>query len=393
MRINETIYLDHHATTPVDPQVLAEMLPYFSDSFGNPHSTDHAVGWSSARAVEVAVDKIADLIGADQDEIVFTSGATEANNLALSGLANGALAAGRRRILLCETDHKSALAVGRALERSGFCVVTVATDRGGRLNLDRLRELMREDVLLFSISLVNSEIGTIQDIAAIAAIARSQGVLVHCDAAQAPCAMDLGALTQSVDLLSLSAHKMYGPKGVGALYIRRDLQRYVAPIIHGGGQQRDLRSGTLPTPLCVGFGAAAGLLQTSGAIERQRIAALRDLFVSELRTLPWQVELNGHQDRRHPGNANMRFCGFAAEEILGALQPRLAASTGSACTSGISEPSHVLRAIGLSDKEAAASIRFCIGRHTKESDAYRALELISETLKKLQNSLADSTAG
>jgi cysteine desulfurase len=382
MRIANVIYLDHHATTAVDRQVLAEMLPYFEESFGNPHSVDHSLGWASARAVDRATSQIAALIGSDSDEIVFTSGATEANNLALFGLAHGPAARERNVVLLVASDHKSSLAVGRVLETRGLIVRVLPVDSDARIDMDALRANLNEKTLLLSMGLVNSEVGTIQDLPVIAELVHQHGALLHCDAAQAPCAMDMRMMAGMTDLLSLSAHKMYGPKGVGALFIRRSVQPAIAPMIHGGGQQNNLRSGTLPTPLCVGFGAAASLLSNADS-ERERVGRLRDLLLAELRKLPWPVSLNGSLNRRHPGNANIRFDGFAAEDLIATLQPHVAASTGSACTSGTPEPSYVLRAMGLSYEQASSSMRFCVGRGTTEADVLEAAGRVSDTLKQM----------
>ena len=302
----------------------------------------------------------------------------------IGGHAPGDLRDAFCEALLGSTDHKSALAAGRFLKEHGFSITYLRVDSGGFFDLEQLREELQDDVLVVSISLVNSEIGTIQDLQEISALARQHGTLVHCDAAQAPCSMNMGSVTEQADLVSLSAHKIYGPKGMGALYIRRNIQGLIAPMLHGGGQQRNLRSGTLPTPLCVGFGAAAALLIGPEADEeRYRIGRLRDLFLKELGKLSWPLRLNGSAASRHPGNANVQFPGFSAEDLLASMQPRLAASTASACTSGIAEPSHVLRAIGLTDDQAAASLRFCIGRYTTETDIADALALIAEALEQM----------
>jgi len=384
MRICNTIYLDHHATTPVDDRVLAKMLPYFSESFGNANSVDHALGWAAARATEEAASQVARLIRCDPEEIVFTSGATESNNLALIGLAERPRARTRRHILIGETDHKSALATGHFLKQRGFAVTHLRVDSAGFFDGEQLRGALHDGVLAVSVGLVNSEIGTIQNLLEISAAARQCGALLHADGAQAPCAVDMDGVSEWADLLSLSAHKIYGPKGIGALYMRRDVQDFIAPVIHGGGQQGNLRSGTLPTPLCVGFGAAAALLTgPEASAERDRTARLRDLFLKELEKLPWPVMLNGGVVLRHPGNANVRFPGFPAEDLLAALQPRLAASTDSACTSGVAEPSHVLRAIGLTKDEAACSLRFCAGRYTTEADIRDAAALIAAELEEM----------
>ena len=359
------------------------MAPFWRESFGNPHSNDHVVGWKAAQAVKESQASVARLIGADPDEIVFTSGATEANNLALLGLARRA-PAHRRRILVSAVEHKCVLAAARALEeREGFSLEIVPVDREGFVDLEALSQLLDDTVFVVSIMAVNNEVGTIQDVARIASLARQHDVLFHCDAAQALCAMDVSSLALHADLISLSGHKMYGPQGIGVLYIRRDIQERIEPIMYGGGQQAGLRSGTVPTPLCVGMGVAADILRTPEAIEERRtIARKRDSFVSELLNGPLPPAINGPiGERRHPGNANVRFPGCSAEDILGALQPRLAASTGAACTSGIPEPSHVLRALGLSQEQADSSIRFSFGRFTTDSEIQEAARMVNQTLR------------
>lgn len=386
MRIGQAIYLDHQASTPVDPRVLSAMMPYFRKSFGNPHSADHARGWQAAKAVEHAAALVAKLIGAEADEIIFTSGATEANNLALLGLCENAAQGKRRRVLMSAIEHKSVLAVGRFLhERLGYEVERVPVDTLGFVDRQGLREMLDDNVLAVSIMAVNNEIGTIQDMDELSGLIKESGALFHCDAAQAPCAMDMGGFSSFVDLLSLSGHKMYAPQGIGALFIRRDLQGRIEPLIHGGGQQQALRSGTVPVALCVGMGMAASLLGGKDAEEeRESLRKRRDWLVRKLMRLRWPVVLNGPEDdKRHPGNANLRFEGFDAHDILAALQPRLAASTGSACASGIPEPSHVLRAMGLSSQEAESSIRFSLGRDSSDSDVEEAVALIEEGLSKL----------
>jgi len=383
MKIGNALYFDHQASTPVDGKVFAEMRPYLEAGCGNPHAGDHIFGWRAAQAVERAAAQVANLIGADADEIIWTSGATEANNLALLGLGRAQLST-RRRILLGAAEHKSVLAVGRALAQYyGLTVELLPVDGSGRVQKSALENKLGEDVLLVSVNITNSEIGTIEDINGIAERARSYGALLHCDGAQAPCALDLSNLSQHADMVSLSSHKMYGPQGIGALFIRRDLQERLEPVIHGGGQQSGLRSGTVPVALCVGMGAAATLLQKEeAALERATLSQRRDMFVDRLRQLPWGVNVNSSElgSQRHPGNANVRFPGFEAADILNALQPRVAASTGSACTTGIPEPSHVLRAIGLSEEEANTSIRFSLGRYTTDADVEEAVQAIGEVL-------------
>ena len=386
MRIRETLYFDHQATTPLDGRVFSAMAPYFAESFGNPHSVDHRLGWKAASAVEDAAASLAGLVGADADEIVFTSGATEANNLALLGLGRRASAGKRRRVLVSAIEHKSVLAVGRILHRQlGYQVDSVPVDAEGFVDVAALKRMLSDDVLVVSVMAVNNEIGTVQDIAALSEVITRSGALLHCDAAQAPCAIDIRNTSRLVDLLSLSGHKMYGPQGTGALFVRRDLQENIEPLIYGGSQQRGLRSGTMPVALCVGMGAAAALQHTSEARkEREALQQRTESFIHKLMDLPWPISLNGPEGaQRHPGNANIRFQDFDAHDILSTLQPHLAASTGSACTSGISEPSHVLRAIGLSNDEARSSIRFSIGRSTTDSDLGEAVKLIYESLSRL----------
>lgn len=388
MKIGKTIYLDHQSTTPVDPGVFAEMEPYFCDSFANPHSSDHCLGWEAHRVIGDSATRIARSIGADPDEIVFTSGATESNNMALLGLGRHAEGGKRRRILTSAVEHKCVLAAGRALkERHGFLVEEIAVDRQGFIEISALEDMLDDDVLMVSVMAVNNEIGTVQDVEIIADIAKSHGAVFHCDAAQAPLAMTMTSLATSADILSLSGHKIYGPKGVGIAYISRALQDRIEPLVYGGGQQDGLRSGTVPVPLCVGMAAAAAKLAAEDASEKcARLRRRRDNFIRLLKSSSWPIDVNGPDGKaRHPGNANVRFTGFAAQDILGVLQPRLAASTGSACTSGVPEPSHVLRAIGLNSDEAESSIRFSLGFGTDDDDIEEAVALIEQALAKLSD--------
>lgn len=390
MKIGETIYFDHQATTPLDPQVFESMQPYLADGFGNPHASDHVVGWRAAAAVELATEEVAGMIGADSDEIVITSGATEANNLALLGIAKGAANGRRKRILVGATEHKCILEVGRVLEADlGFSISRIPVDATGRIDLSALEEALDDEVLLVSAMVANNEIGTLQDIPAIARLASLHGCLLHCDAAQGPGALDLSSLAQHADMISISGHKMYGPMGIGALYINRELHKEIVPIIHGGGQQNGLRSGTLPTALCVGLGAAASLIVRDGKADgRSSLAERRDLFLRLLQELPVEIWINGPADfsLRHPGNLNVGFKGIDSLDLIGRMQPKLAASTGSACTSGIPEPSHVLRSIGLSEEDAASSIRFSLGRYTTDSDVEEAAGIIHAAVQDLSES-------
>ena len=394
MTFSQSLYFDYQASTPVDDRVLQKMIPFFTERAGNPHSSDHSVGWQSSRAVADARHSIATLIGADSDEIIFTSGATESNNFGLLGLVNRQSNKKRKRLLVSAIEHNCVFAVSRVLvERFGLQVDYVPVTKEGHVSVASLKDLLNDDVLAVSVMAVNNEIGTIQDIRGLSEASRDAGAIFHCDAAQAPVAMDLSLFAQDVDMLSLSAHKMYGPQGVGVLYVHRDLHSQIEPLIYGGGQQEGLRSGTLPVPLCVGMGEAAELM--SGVhIQEQRaiLRSHRDRFVEALEKLPWDIRLNGPKGPdRHPGNANMLFYGFDAHDILGTLQPHLAASTGSACASGITEPSHVLKAIGLNGDDAEASVRFSLGFSTTSDDVNNAIALISAALKRLsETSMARS---
>ncbi len=389
MSQTNAIYADYQATTPVDPRVIEKMGPFWRESFGNPHSGSHARGWQAEQAVQEAASSVAGLIGADSDEIIFTSGATEANNLALLGLARRARP-DRNRILVSAIEHKCVLETARSLAmRGGFAIEEVAVDGEGFVDLDCLEKQLDDNVLLVSVMAVNNEIGTIQNLPAIAGIVAPWGAPLHCDAAQAPCAMDVSTITTHANLVSLSGHKMYGPQGIGALYIRRQLQERIEPLIYGGGQQNGLRSGTVPLPLCVGFGASAQLLSYgTDCSERDRIGCRRDRFVEILGLGGAPVTINGPaMPHRHPGNANLRFDGFDALDILGVMQPRLAAATGAACATGIPMPSHVLRAIGLSAAECDASIRFSFGRFTTDDEVEDAAKMVMTALDVLNEAM------
>ena len=363
------------------------MRPHFAETFANPHSSDHALGWRAGRAVEESAAAIAALIGCDPDEIIFTAGATEANNIAVLGIANGPQGTKRKKIASTDIEHKSTLNILRHLGARGFSPVSVAVDETGVIDHGALEAAVDDDVLMISVGAVNSEIGTIQDIARIAACSAEKGALLHIDAAQAPSAIPLDRLTAYADLISFSGHKMYAPQGVGALYIRRDLQRHIAPLMLGGGQQHGLRPGTLPLALCVGLGEAARLFADGRAqsSERARLSHLRDHMLDRLAHLDVRVHLNGPPTiDRHPGNANVRFEGLAAADILSFVQPQIAASTGSACTSGIPEPSHVLRSIGLTKIEAESSVRFCVWRYTTVEDVDAAVAILKDAIAQLR---------
>lgn len=386
MRVEDCIYADYQATTPLDPEVLKKMEPYHTKLFGNPHSADHILGWRSQKAIDKAQKQIGVLIGADPEEIIFTSGATEANNLALFGCAVVA-PSGKKRILVSSIEHKSVLETARALsEQHRISVEIVPVDNQGFLNFSIFSDLIDHDVLLVSVMAVNNEIGTIQDLKKIGDLSHHYGALFHCDGAQAPLAMDISVRESSIDLFSLSAHKIYGPKGIGALYVANERRADVNPIIHGGGQQDGLRSGTVPTPLCVGFGEAANkLIKEREKGEHQRIRRLRDRFIQELSAQGISVSVNGPKSYwRHPGNANINFEGYDAHSMLLSLQPKLCAATGAACTSGMIEPSHVLSSIGLSEEVASSAIRFSFGRFSNEQQVAEAVSFIKKAIDYLR---------
>ena len=371
------IYLDHHATTPVDARVLEAMLPFFSEDFGNPSSQTHSFGWRAEAAVEDARERLARAIGAaDPREIVFTSGTTESDNLALKGVAR----AGRRRgdhLITVQTEHPAVLDVCRALEMDGFRVTRLPVDAEGLLDPDDVARALTDQTLLVSVMAANSEIGVVQPLEAIGRICRERGVLLHSDAAQAVGKLPLDVRAQGVDLLSFCAHKLYGPKGVGALYVRRDRPRVtLEPLLHGGGQELGRRPGTLPVPLIVGFARAVEICLAELPDESRRLSGLRDQLWSQLsRELP-DLRRNGHPEHRLPGNLSVCFEGASADAILVGLRD-VALSTGSACASGSGETSHVLRALGLPDALARSAVRFGIGRgNTAEELAWVAERLI-----------------
>ena len=379
-----TIYLDHQASTPILPTVLTAMQPFWADFHGNPHSSEHSTGWSANKATEASRTKVANLIGVDADEILFTSGATEANNIAIKGLCLPERLKDRRRtILVSATEHKCVLESAAYIARvKGSTLCEVPVDQKGHVDLDKLQTMLTEDVALVSVALVNNEIGTIQDLAAISELCRGVGATLHSDFAQAPSAVDLLEYADLADMVSLSGHKFGGPMGIGALYVSRELRRRIEPLFHGGGQEGGVRSGTLPLPLCVGIGAAAEFQASeAGAAARAQVANLRDLFVNKLMSRHDQIHLNGDTlGARHPGSANLRFDGTDASELLQRLQPIVSASTGSACSSGITEPSYVLGAIGLTLEEAQASIRFSFGHTNTTDDVFEAVEAITAIL-------------
>jgi len=377
------IYLDNQATTRTDPRVVDAMLPYFSENYGNPHSRSHAFGWVAEDAVKVARQSLADLISAEAREIIFTSGATEANNLAIKGVAEANRVRGNR-IVTFATEHKCVLETCRRLERDGFDVVYLGVDGDGLIDPQDLAAAVDDKTILVSVMGVNNETGVTQPLAEIGKYCRRNGVIFHSDCAQAAGKIELDVEAMNIDLMSLSAHKMYGPMGVGALYVRRRPRVRLAPLLDGGGQEQGLRSGTLPAPLCVGFGAAAGICREEMAVEVNRIKELRCRFLENLEQRLEGVHVNGHMSHRIAGNLNLRFDGVSAVQLLSGVKG-VAFSAGSACTSASVEPSYVLRAMGLGDIEADSSVRFGFGRFTTADEIDRACALITDCVDKTRN--------
>ncbi len=379
---SKPIYLDYAATTPVDPRVVHRMVPFLYEQFGNPASRSHAFGWAAEAAVELAREQVAALIGADPREIVWTSGATESNNLAIKGAARFHRAKGRHLITL-KTEHKAVLDTMRELERDGFEVTYLDVLADGLVDPQALEAAMRPDTILVSVMYVNNEIGVIQDVAAIGAVCRARGVLFHVDAAQATGKVAIDLETLPVDMMSLSAHKTYGPKGIGALYVRRSKPRVrIDAQMHGGGHERGMRSGTLATHQIVGMGEAYRLAREAMGTENERIRTLRDRLLAGLNTIP-EVRVNGHLEHRVPHNLNVSFQFVEGESLLMGIKG-IAVSSGSACTSASLEPSYVLRALGLSDEIAHSSIRFSIGRFTTEQEIDSAVEQVRAAVEHLR---------
>ena len=381
------LYLDYHATTPVDPRVLAEMLPYFTERFGNPHSKQHAWGWEARDAAEKARAQVAALINASAAEIVFTSGATESNNLAIHG-AIAARGQRGRHVITVATEHKSVLDVCAALGREGCDVTVLGVAPTGLIDLDELRAALRPDTVLVSIMVANNEIGTLQPMAQIGALAHEHGALLHTDAAQGAGKVPIDVQTMQIDLLSLTGHKFYGPKGCGALFVRRMKPRLaLSPQLLGGGQENGLRSGTLNVPGIVGLGYAAELCRLEMSDEASRLGALRDQLLAGLRGRVSEIHVNGTLDRRLPHNLHVSFPGVEGEKLLMALGD-LAVSTGSACSSGSQAPSHVLQAIAATTEHAGASIRFGLGRSTTIEEIDFAIDRVATVVNALRSAPA-----
>ncbi len=375
------IYLDYSATTPVDPRVAEKMIPYLVEKFGNPASRSHSFGWEAEAAVEEAREQVARLVNADSKEIVWTSGATESNNLAIKGAANFYSGKGKHLVTV-KTEHKAVLDTCRELERQGFEVTYLDVREDGLVDLEVFKAALRPDTILVSVMFVNNEIGVIQPIAEIGEICREKGIIFHVDAAQATGKVDIDLSTLKVDLMSFSAHKTYGPKGIGALYIRRKPRIRLEAQMHGGGHERGFRSGTLATHQIVGMGEAFRIAREEMAEENKRIGALRDRLLKGVSDID-EVYINGDLEHRVPHNLNVSFAYVEGESMLMAIKD-LAVSSGSACTSASLEPSYVLRALGRDDELAHSSIRFTLGRFTTEEEVDYAIKLLHEKIGKLR---------
>ncbi len=379
------IYMDYHATTPVDERVLEAMLPYFSARFGNAASPIHAHGKEAKDAVEAARSELAGLIGASPDEVIFTSGATESDNLAIAGTARGRASEGKHIVTVC-TEHRAVLDTCSALERDGWRITRLDVDEDGRVGTDAIANALADDTVLVSIMLANNEIGVAQDLGAIGALTRARGITFHCDAAQGLGYLPFSVDEMNIDLASSSAHKMYGPKGVGALYIARSLRARGLPLpqVHGGGHEQGFRSGTVNVAGIVGFGAAASIMQREGHAEAERIAHLRDKLERRLDESIEEAQVNGVGAPRHPGNLNMSFGYVDGAALLLKLCEVVSVSSGAACSSADSGPSYVLESMGVPEEWSAASIRFGIGRHSTEAEVDQVAEAVLSTVDELR---------
>ena len=375
------IYMDYSSTTPIDPRVADKMIPYLREQFGNPASRSHMYGWTAEKAVEEAREEVARLVNADAREIVWTSGATESNNLAIKGAAQFYKTKGKH-IITVKTEHKAVLDAVRELERQGFEATYLQPQDNGLITIEQLSEAIRPDTILVSVMLVNNEIGVIQPVDAIGELCRSKGIVFHCDAAQATGKIKIDLQATKIDLMTFTAHKTYGPKGIGALYVRRKPRIRIEPQMHGGGHERGMRSGTLPTHQIVGMGEAFRIAREEMDFETARITALRDRLAKGLSSME-EVYINGDMEHRVPHNLNVSFNYVEGESLIMAIKD-IAVSSGSACTSASLEPSYVLRALGRSDELAHSSIRFTFGRFTTEEDIDFTINLIKEKVTKLR---------
>jgi cysteine desulfurase len=376
------IYMDYSATTPVDPRVVDKMIPYLREQFGNPASRSHSYGWTAERAVEEARENVAALVNADPREIIWTSGATESDNLAIKGAAHFYKSKGKH-IITVKTEHKAVLDTCRELEREGFEVTYLDVQDDGLIDLEKFKAALRPDTILVSVMSVNNEIGVIQDIEAIGEITREKGIIFHVDAAQATGKIDIDLQKLKVDLMSFSAHKTYGPKGIGALYVRRKPRVRIEAQMHGGGHERGMRSGTLATHQIVGMGEAFRIAREEMKTENERIRMLRDRLLNGLKEME-EVYVNGDMEARVPHNLNISFNFVEGESLIMAVKD-VAVSSGSACTSASLEPSYVLRALGRNDELAHSSIRFTVGRFTTEQDVDYVINLLKGKIAKLRD--------
>jgi cysteine desulfurase len=381
-RNDQPIYLDYQATTPMDPRVLEAMMPYFTYKFGNPHSRSHSYGWEAEEGVEKARAQVAKLIGADEKEVIFTSGATESNNLAIRGVAEF-YKDRKNHIVTTVTEHKCVLDTCRHLEQQGFDVTYLPVQKNGLIDLDVLRAAVTDKTVVVSIMAVNNEIGVIQPLAEIGKICREKKAFFHTDAAQAAGKIPLDVEAMNIDLMSISGHKIYGPKGIGALYVRRKPRVRLVPLIVGGGQERGFRSGTLPTPLCVGLGEAAEIAMKEMDAESKRLAKLQARMLKGLNAKLTDIHVNGDLEHRIPGNLNIGFAYVEGESLMMGIKG-LSVSSGSACTSASLEPSYVLRALGVEEDMAHTSLRIGLGRFTTEQEVDTAVDELVRHVKKLR---------
>jgi cysteine desulfurase len=381
-RNDQPIYLDYQATTPMDPRVLEAMMPYFTYKFGNPHSRSHSYGWEAEEGVEKARGQVAKLIGADEKEVIFTSGATESNNLAIRGVAEF-YKDRKNHIVTTVTEHKCVLDTCRHLEQQGFDVTYLPVQKNGLIDLDVLRAAVTDKTVVVSIMAVNNEIGVIQPLAEIGKICREKKAFFHTDAAQAAGKIPLDVEAMNIDLMSISGHKIYGPKGIGALYVRRKPRVRLVPLIVGGGQERGFRSGTLPTPLCVGLGEAAEIAMREMDAESKRLAKLQARMLKGLNAKLTDIHVNGDLEHRIPGNLNIGFAYVEGESLMMGIKG-LSVSSGSACTSASLEPSYVLRALGVEEDMAHTSLRIGLGRFTTEQEVDTAVDELVRHVKKLR---------
>jgi cysteine desulfurase len=381
-RNDQPIYLDYQATTPMDPRVLEAMMPYFTYKFGNPHSRSHSYGWEAEEGVEKARGQVAKLIGADEKEVIFTSGATESNNLAIRGVAEF-YKDRRNHIVTTVTEHKCVLDTCRHLEQQGFDVTYLPVQKNGLVDLEVLRAAVTDKTVVVSIMAVNNEIGVIQPLAEIGKICREKKAFFHTDAAQAAGKIPLDVEAMNIDLMSISGHKIYGPKGIGALYVRRKPRVRLVPLIVGGGQERGFRSGTLPTPLCVGLGEAAEIAMKEMDAESKRLAKLQARMLKGLNAKLTDIHVNGDLEHRIPGNLNIGFAYVEGESLMMGIKG-LSVSSGSACTSASLEPSYVLRALGVEEDMAHTSLRIGLGRFTTEQEVDTAVDELVRHVNKLR---------